>query len=276
MKKSHKVLLILLILIAVIAGVCSWQRNNIQAMFLFLQNSQDEITTQMQDNQQKVVDTAQKVPGVTVHGLTDEQKQALKNNAISREELIQQMIAGSGTTASTAPSTEPSQEPSSEVPPSQDVVQQPEQMPSPDQPSPSPQPEQSVPSEPTVSEPAPEVTEPVVDPDREQLAKYIAEIYLMQTEYTTWLEDMNQAAIEEFVALPDEERTTKAKYSIGLRYMGIALEKEKECDARMAELEASIKELLTKLGEDTALVDEIHATYLEEKKLKKAYYLGLH
>ena len=129
MKKSHKVLLILLILIAVIAGVCFWQRNNIQAMFLFLQNSQDEITTQLQDNQQKVVDTAQKVPGVTVHGLTDEQKQALKNNAISREELIQQMIAGSGTAASTAPSTEPSREPSSEVPPSQDVVQQPEQMP---------------------------------------------------------------------------------------------------------------------------------------------------
>ena len=58
--------------------------------------------------------------------------------------------------------------------------------------------------------------------------------------------------------------------------MKIALDKEDECDAKMAELEAEIKSLLIKLGEDTALVDEIHATYLEEKALKKAYYLGLH
>ena len=127
-----------------------------------------------------------------------------------------------------------------------------------------------------IVEPEIQPTVPTVDPDREQLAKYIAEIYLMQTEYTTWLEDMNQAAINEFVELPEDQKTTSAKYAIGLRYMKIALDKEDECDAKMAELEAEIKSLLIKLGEDTALVDEIHATYLEEKALKKAYYLGLH
>ena len=54
------------------------------------------------------------------------------------------------------------------------------------------------------------------------------------------------------------------------------MEKEKECDASMKALETEIRGLLEQLGEDTALVDEIHNAYLEEKSLKKAYYLGLH
>ena len=61
-----------------------------------------------------------------------------------------------------------------------------------------------------------------------------------------------------------------------MRYMNEALGKEKECDAKMSELEDEIRSLLNQLGEDTALADEIHSTYLEEKAAKKAYYLGLH
>ena len=72
-------ILAFLALIAVISVVCIWQRNNLKAIKVWLQSSQDEISTQMQDNQQKVVDVAQKVPGVTIHGVTEEQKQALRS-----------------------------------------------------------------------------------------------------------------------------------------------------------------------------------------------------
>ena len=61
-----------------------------------------------------------------------------------------------------------------------------------------------------------------------------------------------------------------------MKYLSAALEKEKECDARMKAAEDSIRSLLTQLGEDTSLADEIHAAYLEEKAAKKAYYLSLH
>ena len=111
---------------------------------------------------------------------------------------------------------------------------------------------------------------------RSELAKCIAEIYVMEAEYTGWLEQANQAAIDEFVALPEEKQTTANKYSIGMKYLSAALEKEKECDAKMKRMEDAISSLLKQLGESSALVDEIHAAYLEEKAAKKAYYLSIH
>ena len=126
--------------------------------------------------------------------------------------------------------------------------------------------------------PAPEPQEPEDGEAalRDQLARQIAEIYVMEAEYTDWLAQANQAAIDEFTALPESEQTTANKYSIGMKYLSAALEKEKECDARMKAAEDSIRSLLTQLGEDASLADEIHAAYLEEKAAKKAYYLSLH
>lgn len=127
------------------------------------------------------------------------------------------------------------------------------------------------PAQPTQTSPVQEE-----DPNRKKLSEYVARIYLMKAEYTAWLEDKYDEAIAEYKALEEAERTTAAKYEIGLRCMNEALEKEKECDARMAEIEQQIKGLLIEMGEDTSLVDEIQAAYEEEKELKKAYYLGLH
>ena len=98
----------------------------------------------------------------------------------------------------------------------------------------------------------------------------------MKTEYTTWLEEAYAACIEEYVALPEKERTSAAKYNLGMKYMRSALAKEDECDLRMADIQGKILALLREMGEDTSLVDEIQAAYEEEKALKKAYYLGLH
>lgn len=109
-----------------------------------------------------------------------------------------------------------------------------------------------------------------------RLSRYVGEIYVMKAEYSAWLSNKNQAAIDEFVALPVEEQTTANKYKIGMRCMNEALAKEKECDAQMAEIEGKICDVLAQLGRDTAMVDEIHAAYLQEKQIQKAYYLGLH
>ena len=136
-------------------------------------------------------------------------------------------------------------------------------------------------AQPAADEPAAPASEPQEPEDGEaalrgQLARQIAEIYVMEAEYTDWLAQANQAAIDEFTALPESEQTTANKYSIGMKYLSAALEKEKECDARMKAAEDSIRSLLTQLGGDTSLADEIHAAYLEEKAAKKAYYLSLH
>ena len=134
--------------------------------------------------------------------------------------------------------------------------------------------EQTVQDGGSAAEPA-EQSEPV-DPDQQLLSEYLAEIYVMKDEYTAWLEAKYNEAIDAYNALPEEQRTPEAKYSIGMERMKQALAKEDECDAAMKQIEQKIGALLAKMGRDDSLVKEIQKAYEQEKELKKAYYLGLH
>lgn len=219
MSKGKRILCIFLILALVIGGVCFWQRNNLRALYLSTQMSQEELSSRMEEQKART-EAASKEAGVDIRGLTEEEQSALRDELISRDELIRD-IAESNKTQTEASTEE----------------------------------EASL---------------------RDQLTELFAELYVMQAEYTVWLENANQAAIDDFNALPEEERSEGKKFSIGMEYLQKAKEKEAECDAKMDEMERKIRDILTQLGESTAVVDEIHATYLEEKATKKAYYLGLH
>lgn len=219
MSKGKRILCIFLILALVIGGVCFWQRNNLRALYLSTQMSQEELSSRMEEQKART-EAASREAGVDIRGLTEEEQSALRDELISRDELIRD-IAESNKTQTEASTEE----------------------------------EASL---------------------RDQLTELFAELYVMQAEYTVWLENANQAAIDDFNALPEKERSEGKKFSIGMEYLQKAKEKEAECDAKMDEMERKIRDILTQLGESTAVVDEIHATYLEEKATKKAYYLGLH
>ncbi len=236
MSRRKRFLCVLLALAAVIGGICCWQRNNLRALGMSLRLSQDELSGEM-ERQRERTEEASRQAGVNVRALTDEEKEALRGSEVSREELIDRIADGAQPAADESAAGETAA------------------------PSPAPEPQEQEDGEAAL---------------RGQLARQIAEIYVMEAEYTDWLAQANQSAIDEFTALPESEQTTANKYSIGMKYLSAALEKEKECDARMKAAEDSIRSLLTQLGEDTSLADEIHAAYLEEKAAKKAYYLSLH
>lgn len=243
MSRRKRLLCVLLALAAVIGGICYWQRNNLRALGMSLWLSQDELSSEM-GRQQERTEEASRQAGVNVRPLTDEEKETLRSSEVSREELIDR-ITDSVQPAAAETAADDTAADDTAVPSS---AQQ-------------PQPQEQEDREKTL---------------RDQLARQIAEIYVMEAEYTDWLAQANQAAIDEFTALPESEQTTANKYSIGMKYLSAALEKEKECDAKMKAAEDNIRSLLTQLGEDTSLADEIHAAYLEEKAAKKAYYLSLH
>ena len=239
MKKKKKTgLVIVLVLVLAIAGLAVWQRGNIRALLLSRTLSREELSEQMGQQMARTEEASQSA-GVKVRGMTEEEKAALSSSELSRDELIDR-LAGLAEIESSALDTAQAQESA------ENETVQPEQT---------------------------------VDPQaalREQLAKKVAEVYVMEAEYTGWLEQANQSAIDEFTALPEEEQTSSAKYSIGMEYLAEALKKEKECDQKMKDIETEIRSLLTQLGEDTSLADEIHEAYLDEKASLKAYYLSLH
>ena len=239
MKKKKKTgLVIVLVLVLALAALAVWQRENIHALLLSRTLSREELSEQMGQQMARTEEASQSA-GVKVRGMTDEEKAALSSSELSRDELIDR-LAGLAELEASALDTAQSQ---------------------------------------GVSESAEAQPDAAADPQaalREQLAKKVAEVYVMEAEYTDWLEQANQGAIDEFNALPEEEQTSSAKYSIGMQYLAEALKKEKECDQKMKDIETEIRSLLTQLGEDTSLADEIHAAYLDEKASLKAYYLSLH
>lgn len=250
--KKKRLLCALLALVLVIGGVCVWQRNNLRALGLRLRMSQEELSEQMSAQQNKTAEVTQNA-GVNVRPLTEEEREKLRDNEVTRDELIERLVGGeTGETPQTPSEPDESAEPQV---PAENTPQTPVEAQEPE----------------TKSE-----TKSEADVAREELAKRIAEIYVMEAEYTAWLEDANRSAIADFEALPPEQQTTASKYNIGMQYLALALDKEKECDARMSELVGEIRTLLATLGEDGTMADEIQRVYEEEKATKKAYYLSLH
>lgn len=253
MKKRTKVLLgVLLVLLAAVAAVAFWQRDNLLAVKTSATTSREDLASRMEENDKKIAESAQSVEGVTVRDLTEEEKQALRAGELDEKELVERLITPAEEDAA-PPKEETAQQPSGEKPAAAEPPKTTEQQ---DPPA------QSQPAEASSAEKA--------------LSECLAEIYLMKAEYTAWLEDKNQAAIDEYVALEESQRTTAAKYSIGMRCLREALEKEKECDARMEAMKEKIRGLLDEMGRDHSLIEQIEAAYAEEKELKKAYFLGLH
>ena len=267
MRKKVSIILALLLLVLLLVGLGCWQRNNIQALLLSRRMSQSDLSNMIAEQQEKTLELSRQA-GVSVRSLTDEERKAIRNHEISRSELIYRLVNEEPGTPEESSTPVVSESASSESDPpatTQDPVVA-EQQTEPDPPAPA--------QDPVVTE---QQTEP--DPNaalREKLAEYIAKIYVLEEEYTGWLDQANQNAIDEYNALPAGEKTAASKFTIGMKYLAIAKDMEKECDAEMAALEEDIRTVLIQLGESTALADEIHSVYLEEKAAKKAYYLGLH
>lgn len=84
-KKVVKVLLcILLILIVGVAGVVVWQWDNLMAVKTAFTNSPEDIQVMIEENDERVAQAIQKVDGITVRDLTNEEKEELKNGDLDR------------------------------------------------------------------------------------------------------------------------------------------------------------------------------------------------
>ena len=102
----------------------------------------------------------------------------------------------------------------------------------------------------------------------------IAQIYVLRAVYSGQIEGLIANAINEYNALPDDRKNTSAKAGIidSLISRGNAL--EGQCDAQMEGLLANLTSELQRLGEDTGIISEIRAAYVQEKRIKKAAMLN--
>ncbi len=102
-----------------------------------------------------------------------------------------------------------------------------------------------------------------------RIDELIAMVYALRDEYTERLEQIVQAASDEYHALPEVEKTQEKKQEIALRCTDKAYALEKECDGKIDEICLELGIELIKTDGDMTLINEIRYAYATQKAAAK-------
>lgn len=246
MNRKKKIVCILLAvalaILLCVGGLLVWQWNNIQAVISFARFSQEELEEKLLEKDQAIKDAVDSIPNLTIRDITQEEKDALKEGTLTPEELVQNL---------TQSDPKPEQQP-------QIKPEQPQQEEKP----PATLPEQSK-------------EDPPQQPDYDQrLSELIAQVYVLREEFLGKLDDLQAEATVAYLAIPVNERTTKTVANLVGEYMSKGLDMEKECDAQIEQIVVEMETLLKENGGDMSIAQTVYDTYVEEKSLKKAWYMA--
>lgn len=239
-KKKHTVLKVffaLVILIAVIAGIFAYkQKENIQAVIDSRKYSSEELSTRITESKQQVQEAISAYDLPIVRDFTLEEEEKIRKGELTAEEAVQLIMAPEKAENTDAASTETA--------------------PSPEQ--------SSAPSDTTT-------TQVQQNPADVIVANYIQQVYGLKAYY---IGALGQVEGEMRAAYIESGRDKTKIAGIVQNYMPRVGALESECDGKISSLLASMRSELSAVGADTSITDTIYNAYIEEKALKKAYYLS--
>lgn len=249
---------VLLAAVLGIGGLVAWQWNNISAALSFVRFSQEELEEKLVDNDQVIKDAMQANSSVTVRDVTDEERNALKDGTMTPEELAQSLLQKQ----ENKPESEPEQPAKPQTPsqpkPEKKPEQKPEQSTTPQQPEQKPE------------EPA----QPEQSEGEKKINELIAQVLVLREEFLIKLDNLMAQAKADYLALPPESRTSSNVMKMATGYMARGLAMEKECDARIKTITEQLTQVANEYGGDPTLAETVYNTYVEEKSLKKAWYMA--
>ncbi len=283
-RRRWVILSVVVLVILVALGILYLlQQDNIKAAANARRYTQEQLQKQLEESRQAVQDALdEQFPDLQVRDLTDEERAALREGTMSREELIAALLGPGGSApgpsaAETTPPAEETEAPASttepptgetappagntEPPPAHTaapvITAAPESTPGP------------------ASEPTPE---PTAEPDRDAeyqaaLAEIIAEVYVLREEYVAKLDAMAAEAKAEYRAKPESERTKSKLVSWASGYASRAGELERQCDAQMNAIVDRLWQLVLKYDADPSIVKTLTYSYAQEKSIQKSLYI---
>lgn len=106
----------------------------------------------------------------------------------------------------------------------------------------------------------------------EVISRYMAELYKLQNEFTARAESTIKQGARYYENKKAHPQDSVARADTIAHFTPIVRKMESECDARVEKVISDLKAELEKIGEDTAIIASIRATYANEKQLKLSYY----
>jgi len=243
-KISLAVLAVLLIGGAVLAV---WQQENLKALYTFLTNDSQSVVQDLENKNQQQQDALNKDYNVNVQAPSIEQSDGLLDGKLDPEEVKESL----GITQPNEPKPEqkPAEVEKEEIQPQEPDEDQSVQQPDTDE-----------------GEKRQEKIDALVN-------QCVAELYACEVDLMAQLGAMKKAALEEWKALPEEERTQDKKLEIGFVGLEKCYDLEVVIDEKVEGILENYRGQLEKLGGDTSVIGDLWNYYCEKKVSEKAYYM---
>lgn len=120
-------------------------------------------------------------------------------------------------------------------------------------------------------------TDEKLEAANEEISNLIGKIYVLKSQYTAELSNLENWVISSRRALSKEEKAEKlspAEQEIGRQMYAKAAKLESDCDTQIKSILSELKTLLEQTGQDTSIVSQIRKAYDNEKQIMKSYYIS--
>lgn len=273
--KSKVILAVILTLVLIVGWFIYKQWNNIEAILLSADTNQEDTVRKLEKNKEELQNFLESEKNISVRDLTEEEAKALQEGNLTEEEVVE-LLTGGGEPGSfdeedsveqKTPPDEAEKEPSKATKnPEQEKTSKPAT-------GETANPTQKPTEKPVATQsPKPQTSVSTSDQKVEQL---IAKLYVQKSTYLGKLGSIESQARSEYLSLRygGTDKQT-AQQQIVKKYLSQVSSWETTCDNTVNGILNEIRTELSKSGKDTSIVDTMKNAYLEEKKLKKAYFIN--
>ena len=244
MKKKKKIIIVSCLVLLLILGWFAYKNwNSIDAIVHSLNTTEEETVKEIEQTKEELSQYLETEENITVRELTEEESKALSEGTITEEEAIELM-----TGKKPAPEKTPEKEPSETN---------------------APKPKEETESEASKPEKTPE------ESSGDRVSELIAKLYVEKSKYLNKLDSIEASVRAEYLSDPHKwESKSAAKKDLLKKYLPEVAAWEKTCDSTVYGILDEIRAELRKTGKDESIVDTMKKAYLEEKKLKKTYFIN--
>ena len=271
-----KFISILLIIIALIAALCIWQKNNIDALIMFITKDEEGVNKVLEETKDVLDEKIKEYAPVTPRYFTPEEEEKIASGELTIEEadsliLAEENKGDAGKNTENKPTPEVDAPDKNEVNDNNVVSDEKNSdMTETKKPEASENnPDTKVPSK---AESEKTADSNVSTPD-DIIRNYTARFYALKAYYIGQLNQLEATAKNEYINARKENKSV-SKTSLIAKYMGRASALQGECDGKVSALLEEMKAELKAAGGDLSVIDTIRQTYEAEKAARKAQYMN--
>lgn len=252
MKKKNIILLIVLLLVAIIIFAVSifvvnnW--NKISTAYYVLTGRGAELEEKYEKNEEKLQESMKDLGVETIRPLTEEESNKLNSGEMSKEEAIDLILGRNEQTQENTTDNAVIDKPNDEK------------------------------GKNSVDDGNNEKTSEYKKKN-EEISQLLGELYVLKSQFSAELSEIEDWVNKQYGILCDEydgseNIPSSVKTKVGKKAYEKALALEDECDKKVEEILSRVKVLLKETNQSITIVDEIRASYENEKSKAISYYMS--